>query len=225
MQISRYLDHAVLKPEMTVDEVRAAIQIGIDYKVRTVCVRPCDIALAQDICKGTETDVICVLDFPHGAGGAAAKEALAAEYAAQGVKEIDMVMNYGYLKSGRWDAVEDEVRRVTTKAHEKRALVKVIFETSALTIAEIKKGTELCIAAGADFVKTSTGFGGGGATMEAVTAMLEAAGGRIKVKPSGGVRNYETAKQYIEMGCARLGVGYTSTPVICDGQGSADTDY
>lgn len=215
MELNRYLDHAVLKPEMTEQEVREAIQLGIDYEVATVCVRPCDIELAQQMCKGTRTEVICVMDFPHGTGGVAAKEALAAIYAKQGVKEIDMVMNYGYARSGLWDKVADEVRRVVYQAHACNVGVKVIFETSQLTAEQIKKGVEVCIEAGADFVKTSTGFYGEGATMDSVQAMIDAAQGRIKVKPSGGIRDVATAEKYIEMGAERLGAGAASTPVLC----------
>lgn len=225
MQINRYLDHAVLKPAMTEQEVRAAIQVGIDYKVLTVCVRPCDVPLALEMCAGTETRVICVLDFPHGDAPAQAKEMLAKQYADMGVWEIDMVLNYGYLRSGLYAQVQEGIAGVVRQAHAKQAGVKVIFESGELDIPQIRKGVELCIAAGADFVKTSTGFAGSGATTEAVQAMLEAAGGRIKVKPSGGIRNFEKAKEYVQMGAARLGVGYTSTPAICDGQGEGEGAY
>ena len=215
MEINRYLDQAVLKPGLTISEVKAAIQMGIDFEVATVCVRPCDIELAMGMCKGTKTQVSCVLDFPHGTGGAAAKEAQAALYAAQGVADIDMVMNHSYARSGEWGVVEDEIRRVVKQAHAKGVNVKVIFESGLLTTDEIKNAVEVSIAAGADYVKTSTGFVGTGATVEAVQAMLDTAKGRIKVKPSQGIRDYETAKMYVDMGVARLGVGPTSTPVIC----------
>lgn len=225
MTINRYLDHAILKPEMTQEEIKAAIQLGIDYKVKTVCVQPRDIELAKEMCAGTETEVICVLDFPQGSATSQAKAALAEIYAAQGVTEIDMVMNYGYARSGLWDKVEEDVRGVVEKAHAKNVAVKVIFETSELTVEEIERGTKACIAAGADFVKTSTGFSKSGATEEAVQAMLRAAEGKIKVKPSGGIRNLETAQKYVAMGAARLGVGFNSTPIICKGEGSADAGY
>lgn len=225
MNISRYLDHAVLKPNMTIDQRRAEIQLGIDYKVKTVCVQPCDIEMAKEMCEGTDTDVICVLDFPQGQATPEAKEMLAELYAKQGVKEIDMVLNYGYLRSGAVDKIEAEVSRVAVKAHSFGIPLKVIFETSELTNEQIEAGVAACIAAKADFVKTSTGFSSCGATMESVTTMLNAAGDRIKVKPSGGIRNYETAKKYVDMGAARLGVGASSVPAICNGEGSSDADY
>lgn len=225
MDICRYLDHAVLKPDMTPDEVKAAIQLGIDYRVKTVCVRPCDIALALSMCKGTETEVSCVLDFPHGCGDPKGKAMLSALYADMGVQEIDMVMNYGHARGGRWDLVEEDIRGVVEEAHKRGVIVKVIFETCELTIEQIKRATQASIDAGADFVKTSTGFAKSGASVEAVAAMLEAAQGRIKVKPSGGIRDYATAKHYVDMGAQRLGTGFGSAKPICDGQGSSNSDY
>lgn len=218
MKISRYLDHAVLKPEFTREEARAGIQMGIDYEVKTVCVRPCDIKMAQEMCRGTKTEVSCVLDFPHGTAGAEAKAALAEIYAKTGVVEIDMVMNFGLAKSGEWDRVAEEIKGVVEKAHKYGVGVKVIFETSQLTVEEIKKATEVCIECGADFVKTSTGFLGCGATVESVRAMMDAAKGRIRIKPSGGMPDYETAKKFVDMGAHRLGVGVAFTPAICQGE-------
>ena len=217
MNIARYLDHAVLKPDMTPEQARDAIQLGIDYHVYSVCVRGCDIDMALEMTKDTDTLVSCVLDFPYGYSGAAVKRAAAAEYAAKGVHEIDMVMNYGYAKGGDWAVVEQEICGVVEEAHKKGVLVKVIFETSQLTLDEVRKATRVCIAAGADFVKTSTGFNGTGATVEAVQAMLEEAQGRIKVKPSGGIRDYKTAKMYVDMGAARLGTGFSSCKALCEG--------
>ncbi len=224
MEINRYLDHAVLKPEMTLEEVREAIQTGIDYEVNTVCVRPCDIELAVSMCKGTKTRVCCVLDFPHGHGGKEAKTALAEIYARQGAEEIDMVMNYGLARSGEWDRVEEEIAAVVEAAHKNNAIVKVIFETSMLNIDQVKKATDVAVSAKADFVKTSTGFNGEGATVEAVKAMLEVADGRIKVKPSGGIRDYSKAKMFVDMGVHRLGVGFNSTKPICTGEKDSKND-
>ena len=218
MKIARYFDSAILKPDMTREQVIEAIKASVAVDSYTVCVRGCDIDLALELTKGTNTKVSCVLDFPYGYGGAAAKRETAKIYAAKGVEDIDMVMNYGAARGGQWDIVEEEIRGVVEEAHAQGVLVKVIFETSQLTIDQIRKGTEVCIAAGADFVKTSTGFNGGGATVEAVQTMLDTAKGRIKVKPSGGIRNYETAKMYVDMGVDRLGIGFTSCKAICEGE-------
>lgn len=222
MKISRYFDSAVLKPNMSEEEVKAAIQVSIDTDSYSVCVRPCDIDLAVEMCKGTNTVVSCVLDFPHGDSTAEGKAALAELYAAKGVAEIDMVMNYGYARSGKWEEVKKGIEGVVAAAKKYKVGVKVIFETCALTVEEIKKATEVCIEAGADFVKTSTGFAASGASEEAVQAMLQAAEGRIKVKPSGGVRSYETAKKYVDMGVHRLGIGFGSALAIVNGEESKE---
>lgn len=216
MKISRYLDHAILNPDLTNDQIKASIEEAISYEVQTVCVRASDVPLAVELCKGTNTNVCCVLDFPYGYGGKDAKTAMAEIYAKQGAVEIDMVINYGFAKSGDWDAVEAEIKAVSDAAHKNDAIVKVIFETAQLTLDEVKKATEVSIAAGADFVKTSTGYNGEGATVEVVKVMLETADGKIKVKPSGGIRNYEKAKMLVEMGVDRLGVGMNSTKKICE---------
>lgn len=222
MNIARYFDSAILKPDMTPEQVEAAVRESIAFDSYSVCVRGCDIDLAVRLTKGTNTCVSCVLDFPYGYGGLEAKRAAAADYAARGVKDIDMVMNYGAARGGAWDVVEAEIRAVVEEAHKRDVIVKVIFETSQLNAEQIRKGTEVCIAAGADFVKTSTGFNGGGATVEAVETMLDAAKGRIKVKPSGGIRNYETAKMYVDMGVDRLGIGFGSCKTIVEGGTSAE---
>lgn len=222
MKISRYFDAAVLKPNMSEQEVKAAIQLSIDCDSYSVCVRPCDIDLAVEMCKGTNTVVSCVLDFPHGDSTAEGKAALAEIYASKGVAEIDMVMNYGYARSGKWEEVRKGIEGVVHAAKKRGVDVKVIFETCALTTDEIKKATEICIEAGADFVKTSTGFAASGASVEAVQAMLEEAQGRIKVKASGGIRNYETAKHYVDMGVERLGIGFGAAKAISDGEESKE---
>ncbi len=214
-EYNRYLDHAVLKPEMTQEESRLAIQLGIDYKVKTVCVRPCDIDMAAAMCQGTETEVSCVLSFPHGTSPSQIKAAEAQLYIQKGAHEIDMVANYGYIRSKLWDEVEKDIRAVSEVTRNAGILLKVILETSQLTVDEITQATECAIRAEADFVKTSTGFYGAGATPEAVEAMVKAARGRIQVKASGGIRNAEQAKLFLDLGASRLGNGYSSTPVIC----------
>ncbi|AGC67921.1 deoxyribose-phosphate aldolase DeoC [Thermoclostridium stercorarium subsp. stercorarium DSM 8532] len=216
-EFNRYIDHAVLKPELTQEEVRNAIQLGIDYKVKTVCVRPCDIDLAVDMCRGTETGVCCVLAFPHGTVPPEIKRAEAELYVARGVDEIDMVVNYGYIRSRLWNRVEEDIRAVSEITKPANVLLKVILETSQLNEEEIVRATECAVNAGADFVKTSTGFYGEGATVKAVEVMLKAAAGRIGVKASGGIRTAEQARMFLDMGVSRIGNGFSSTPVICGG--------
>ena len=220
--IHHYLDHAVLVPRMTRDEAIAAIHLGIDYQVKTVCVRPCDIDLAVSMCRGTQTGVSCVLGFPHGTTCTESKAAEAELYCGKGIVEIDMVANYGWICSGLWDDVRSDIRAVVDVAHKHNVLVKVIFETSQLTPEQVADTVEVCIESGADFIKTSTGFNGEGATEDVVACMLKVANGRIKVKPSGGIRDTTRAKLFIDMGADRLGVNGTSTPAICDGQPNAN---
>jgi deoxyribose-phosphate aldolase len=230
-EMSRYLDHAVLVPQMTRHEAEESILLGIRYKVKTVCVRPCDIGVAVEMCRGTETEVSCVLGFPHGTACSETKITEARLYCEKGVSEIDMVANYGWIRSGLWGDVRNEISEIVKVAHHfvcqdqvgpsqscgvMHIPVKVIFETSQLTLSEVEKATEICIEAGADFVKTSTGFNGEGAKEEVVACMLRTGAGRIKVKPSGGIRDYARAKMFIEMGVHRLGVNGSSTPAICN---------
>ncbi|HEY5560971.1 MAG TPA: deoxyribose-phosphate aldolase [Clostridiaceae bacterium] len=215
--MNRFIDHAVLKPEMTRDEVIKAIKLGIDYQVKTVCVRPCDIDLAVDMCKGTDTEVSCVLGFPHGVGLSEIKGEEAKLYIKKGVNEIDMVVNYSYIRSAQWDLVEDDIKAVSDITKSAGITLKVILETGMLTLEEIKNATEIAIKAKADFVKSSTGFNGGGATVEAIEVMLKASAGRIKVKASGGIRDSQRAKLFLNLGCERLGANYSSTPIICNG--------
>ena len=140
MKIARYFDAAILKPDMTPEQVADAIKEAISFDSYTVCVRGCDIDLAVKMTEGTNTKVSCVLDFPYGYGGLEAKRADARAYAAKGVVDIDMVMNYGAARGGAWDVVEAEIKAVVEEAHAKGVNVKVIFETSQLTVEQIQKG-------------------------------------------------------------------------------------
>jgi len=173
------------------------------------------------LCRGTATDLSCVLAFPHGTALSASKADEARRYIELGIAEIDMVTNYGLARSGLWEAFENDIRAVTDVAGPAGVKVKAILETSELTLAEIARATVAAIAARADYVKTSTGFAGGGATREAVRAMLDAAGDRIAVKASGGIRDLATARDFLAMGVKRLGVGSTTTPVLCGSEPAA----
>ncbi len=216
------LDAAVLAPLLTPDEARAAIGTCIAFRARTACVKPCDIPLATALCKGTATAVSCVLAFPHGNALPAIKTAEARACIELGVAEIDMVVNYGLIPAGEWSRLEEDIRAVTSVAGPAGVAVKTIFETCYLTPGQIGRATDVAVAAGAAFVKTSTGFAEGGASETAVRAMLDAAKGRVGVKASGGIRDAATARRYLAMGCRRLGVGYTALQALC-GDGPAGT--
>ena len=220
MEIQRYIDYSTLKPEMTVDEVKGALERAIEDNYKAICVRPCDIEMAVAMCKGTDTVSCCVLDYPHGTGGKEAKKALTEIYAKQGIEEIDMVMNFGLARSGLWDSVGEEITTVTRAAHDNGAIVKVIFEIGHLTLDQIGKATEVCIECDADFVKTCTGFYEP-VTEEAVKMMLDTAAGRTKVKASGpGIFDLATAKKYIDLGVERLGIGSAfSDKILAESRG------
>lgn len=220
--LNRYLDAAILKPEMNHTDTVAAIDLCLRYEPATVCVRPCDIRLAREKLADTKTGLCVVLGFPHGDQLPESKADEARRYIEAGVDEIDMVANFGWARSGLWDLVEADIAGVAEQARAAGIPLKVIFETAHLVEQEIRQLVECAVRAGAGFVKTSTGFNGPGATEEAVRAMVEAAAGRIKVKPSGGIRDAAQARRFVEMGAARLGVGFSSVPAICDEQPAAD---
>lgn len=225
LPINRYIDHAVLKPELTLAETISQIEAGLQFNVRTVCVKPADIAIATKILGGSETDISCVLSFPHGNDLPASKSDAARRFIDLGVAEIDMVVNYGLICSGLWDELREDILAVTTHSKLAGVKVKTIFETACLSVEQITYATEIAAECNADFVKTSTGFGPGGATEEAVRTMLKAAAGRISVKASGGIRDYATAEMFLKMGAARLGVGAATTPVIIAGAGKSAEGY
>lgn len=215
--ISRYLDAALLKPSMNRNEILEGLDLCLRYNTRTACVRPCDIAVAKRHLSGSEVGVCVVLGFPHGDQLTISKADEAKRYIDLGVDEIDMVANYGWARSGLWDEVRHDIGSVAEVTRSAKIALKVIFETSQITAETVRGLVEASVSGGAQFVKTSTGFTGEGASEEVVRIMLETAAGRIKVKPSGGIRTAEQARTFLEMGAHRLGVGYLSVPVICSG--------
>jgi deoxyribose-phosphate aldolase len=214
-RVNRYLDQAVLKPELTQKEVEEAIKLGLSYDVRNVCVRPCDVEMTVALCKGTSTSPGCVLSFPHGHECTEGKKAAAELYIKKGIEEIDMVANYGYIKSGRMDLFEKDVQAVSELTSLSSVILKVILETSMLTSEEITKAVKSLVKTKADFVKTSTGFSTRGASKEDIDTIMKAAEGKIFVKASAGIRDYEKVMEFINLGCTRIGVNYTSVPIIC----------
>ncbi len=222
-ELASYIDQSVLKPEFTQDEIRKYIQEGIDFGCKTVCINPSSLPIARELCEGTDTKICVVCDFPFGLSTTKSKIMQAEEYCKEGdIFELDIVANYGWIRSGRWKEVEEDIKAVCDVCHKYGTEVKVIFETDALTIGEVKKATEVAIAAGVDFVKTSTGFFTGGknegATVEVIKAMMDVAKGRVKIKGSGAIRTQEHFFELIDMGIDRMGVGYKSTPVVLKGR-------
>lgn len=218
-ELASYIDQSVLKPDFTLQEIKKYIQEGIDFGCRTVCINPSALPAAREMTRDTKTKICVVCDFPFGQSETQSKVLQAEHICRQGdVFELDIVANYGWIRSGMWDEVTAEIKAVTDVCHRYGTAVKVILETDALTEEETVKGTECVIAASADFVKTSTGFFTGGksagASLEIINTIMEAAKGRCKIKGSGGIRDQKHFFELIDMGIDRMGVGYRSTPVM-----------
>jgi len=214
-QVAETIDHAVLKPEFGTKELKENAQMCIQTGVYSMCVKPCDVKAAKELLKESKVKVSCVLSFPHGADTPEVKAFQAKNAIENGVDEIDMVMNIGQFLSGNYDYVVNDIKAVVDVAHQKGIVVKVIQESGFLTLEQVAKACELSYQAGADFVKTSTGFGPGSATPEIIDMMIKTVGGRMKVKPSGGIRTWAAAVGYLEQGADRLGVG--STKAVLEG--------
>ena len=218
-ELASYIDQSVLKPEFTVDDIRKYSQEGIDFGCKTICINPASLDIVAPMVKGTGTGICVVCDFPFGLSTTASKVLQAEEYCKNyDIEDLDIVSNYGRLRSGDLDYVTADIKAVVDVCHKHGTNVKVIIETDSLTIDQVKAGTRCAVAAGADFIKSSTGFYTGGeqhgATDEIVAAMIEAGEGRIKVKGSGAIRTKEHFFELIDMGIDRMGVGYRSTPTV-----------
>jgi len=214
-QVAKTIDHAVLKPEQTDADLEQNAKMCIENGVYSMCVKPCDIKKAAELLGGSGVKVSCVLSFPHGADATPVKAFQARQAIEDGTNEIDMVMNIGKFLSGDYEYVVNDIKAVVDVAHAGGVLVKVIQESGFLSSEQIAKACELSYEAGADFVKTSTGFGPGGAKPEYIDVMLKTVGGKMKIKPSGGIRDWETAMAYLHQGADRLGIG--STEAVLNG--------
>ncbi len=217
-ELAAYIDQSVLKPEFTQNEIKKYIKEGVDFGCKTVCINPTSIVIAKELTAGTTTEICVVCDFPFGLSSTKSKCLQSEEICKQGIHELDIVANYGWIKSGLWDEVQADIKAVKDVCRKYNVILKVIFETDALTLEQVAKTTEVAIAAGADFVKTSTGFltgiEGKGATTEVIQLMMDTAAGRCKVKGSGGIRTREDFLKLIDMGIDRMGIGYKSTPIV-----------
>ena len=218
-ELAAYIDQSVLKPEFTQEEIRKYIQEGVDYGCATVCVNPASLDIAAELTNGTNTKICVVCDFPFGLSTTESKILQAEAYCKRGdIFELDIVANYGWIRSGMWKEVEDDIRAVCDVCHKYNTAVKVILETDALSADQIIMATKTAMLAGADFVKSSTGFYTGGpcvgATEEVVKMMMDATEGKCKVKGSGCIRTREHFLRLIDMGIDRMGIGYRSTPTV-----------
>ena len=214
------IDHTLLKADATRDQIEKICTEAKQYVFASVCVNPTWVKYSAELLAGTDVKVCTVIGFPLGASTSAVKAFETKDAIANGAGEIDMVINIGALKNGEFDVVRDDIKAVVDAAN--GTLVKVIFETCLLTEEEKVKACELSVEAGADFVKTSTGFSTGGATAEDIALMRKTVGPDLGVKASGGVRSLEDMKRMIDNGATRIGA--SSGVAIMNGL-TSETNY
>ena len=212
--IAKTIDHSLLRPELDDTYVEEGCRLAAEYDVASVCVRPADVPRARAILDGTDVAVGTVIGFPHGNHRTETKVDEARRALADGATELDMVVQIGALKSGRYADVQADIAAIVDVAHEAGAIVKVIFENAYLTDDEKIRACHLSEAAGADFVKTSTGFGPGGATPEDLRLMRANTSPHIQVKAAGGVRTLDALLEVMALGTTRIGA--TATKAIID---------
>lgn len=217
-EVAKYIDHAVLKPSHTDDDVRKACEMAKRWNIASVCVKPCHVLLAKKLLEGSDVKVCTVIGFPNGSTTTATKAFETIDAIMNGASEIDMVMNVGKLISGDEHYGLNDIKQVVNICHSENVICKVIIETSLLTDDLKVKACELVKQAGADYVKTSTGFNGGGATLEDIALMKNTVGDQVKIKASGGIKTYEQAVAFIEAGCSRLGTSSTEE-ILSGGEG------
>lgn len=210
-QLAKVIDHSLLRPELTEADVLAGCELAACYHVATVCVKPCHVTLAKEALRDSDVIVSTVVGFPHGSSHTPIKVAEAELAMDEGALELDMVLNIGQLRSGRYDDVREDIKAVCDAAHRRGAKVKVIFENSYLTDEEKITACKLSEAAGADWVKTSTGFAPGGATLEDIRLMRANVGENVQVKAAGGVRTLPALLDVIDAGVTRCGATATAT--------------
>lgn len=210
-KLAKVIDHSLLRPELTPEEVAAGCEVAKHYHVATVCVKPCHVKLAQQILAGSDVVVSTVIGFPHGGNTTAAKVFEAQEAIDQGAGELDMVMNIGELRGGNLDYVRADIKAVCDVSHARGVKVKVILENAYLSDEQKVTACKLCEEAGADWVKTSTGFAPSGATIEDLRLMRKSVGPAVQVKAAGGVRTLDMLLAVIDVGCTRSGATATAS--------------
>lgn len=206
MEINRIIDHTLLKPESTEEKIEKLLEEAKEYNFFSVCVNPVWVKKCADSLKDTDVKVCTVIGFPLGSSTMETKIFETKDALSNGADEIDMVINIGLLKSQKYDLVKEEIEELAKVCHSEGALLKVILENCLLTKEEIVKACELSDEAGADFVKTSTGFSTSGADSSDVALMKKSVSDRVKVKASGGIKDYKKSLEMIENGADRLGV-------------------
>ncbi len=204
-EMAKYIDHTLLKPDATPEQIAQLCAEAREYGFASVCVNPCNARQAAELVAGSDVAVCSVIGFPFGATPPEVKAFETKVAIADGAREVDMVINIGALKAGNDDLVCADIRAVVRAAHRRKAIVKVIIETALLTDEEKVRACKLVKVARADFVKTSTGFGPAGATLSDVQLMRRTVGRKMGVKAAGGIRDYDTATKMIAAGATRVG--------------------
>lgn len=212
-QFAKTIDHSLLQPQLTDEDVLAGCELAANYHVASVCVKPSHVKLAQALLAESDVLVSTVVGFPHGSATTETKLAEAAQALTEGAVELDMVINIGALRAGHYDYVRDEVQAVCALAHARNAKVKVILENAYLTDEQKVTACRLCDGAGADWVKTSTGFAPTGATVADIRLMRAAVSERVEVKAAHGVRTLAAALAMIDAGVTRIGATATATMI------------
>ncbi len=208
--IASRIDHSLLGPTLSTKDLEAGCRLALEYKTASVCIKPYAVKLACRILDGSQVAVGTTIGFPHG-GHASRVKVLESQAACDdGARELDMVVNIGQVLSGEWNAVKDDIAGVTELAHSQGALVKVIFENCYLSNDQKRKLCEICGELRVDFVKTSTGYGTGGATHEDLKLMRLASPSWVKLKAAGGVRDLDSLLAVVELGCDRVGASKTA---------------
>ena len=203
--IAAAVDLAALKPNHTSVEVSICCQKAIRYNCASVCVQPYQMPIAARLLKGYSPGVGTVVSFPHGSDAPSIKARACGSAIRYGANELDMVLNIAAIQEGDWDTIGEEIYGAVSVCHNNGVILKVILETCYLKDRFIGYACQLAAKLGVDFVKTSTGFGSGNATPEAVRIMVDAVEGRCEVKASGGIKTYADAELYLDLGCTRLG--------------------
>jgi len=208
--IAQRLDHSLLGPTLTDHELEEGCKLATKYRVASVCIKPYAVPLAARLLAGSGVAVGTTIGFPHGGHATAVKVFEAQKAMDDGASELDMVINIGQAIGGSWDAVASDIAAVTRVAHRRGALVKVIFENCYLTDEQKVKLCQICGEVRADYVKTSTGYGSGGATHEDLILMRKSAPPHVKLKAAGGIRTLDSAIAVVELGCDRFGASKTA---------------
>jgi len=212
--VATMIDHSLLVPTLTVDDLEAGCRLALAYDVASVCIMPYYLARCADLLAGSTVKPSTTIGFPHGGHTTATKVFESERAIADGGQELDMVVNISQVLSGRWDAVRDEIRAVTEVTHAAGRKVKVIFENCYLQDAHKIRLCEICGELGADWVKTSTGYGSGGATLADLALMRKHAPAPVQVKAAGGVRDFDTLLEVRALGVSRCGT--SRTPELLD---------